>query len=50
MASSSKARSEKRAAGDSLIDARDIHVHDAAGADIQVAHFAVAHLPFGQAD
>ncbi len=36
--------------GDQKIDARDVHVHDAAGADIHVAHFAVAHLAFGQAD
>ena len=41
---------EKFAAGDELVDARDVHVHDAARAHIQVAHFAIAHLPFGQAD
>ncbi len=41
---------EKFAAGDELIDARDVHLHDAARADIHVAHFAIAHLPFGQAD
>ena len=28
--------------------AGDVHVHDAPGADIHVAHFAVAHLAFGQ--
>ena len=28
----------------------DIHVDDAAGADVEVADFAVAHLPVGQAD
>ena len=38
------------AAGDELVNARDVHVHDAAGADIQVADFAIAHLSFGQAD
>ena len=32
------------------VDARDVHLHDAPGADVQVAHFAVAHLPVGQAD
>ena len=36
------------AAGDELVNARDVHVHDASGADIQVAHFAIAHLSFGQ--
>ena len=41
---------EEFAAGDQLVDARDVHLDDAAGADIQVAHFAIAHLPFGQAD
>ena len=38
------------AAGDELIDARAVHLHDAAGADIQMAHFAIAHLPVRQAD
>ena len=32
------------------VDARDVHLHNAAGADVQVAHFAVAHLPVRQAD
>ena len=41
---------EKCAARDELVDAGDVHLHDAAGANIQVAYFAVAHLPFGQAD
>src|SRR6266446_10124352 len=41
---------EERAAGDELIHARDVHADDAARADIEVAHFAVAHLSFGQAD
>ena len=38
------------AAGDELVNPRDVHLHDAPRADIQVAHFAVAHLSFGQAD
>ncbi len=41
---------EEFAARDQLIDARDVHLDDAPGADIQMAHFAIAHLPFGQAD
>ncbi len=41
---------EEFARGDHPIDARDIHINDAAGADVQMAHFAVAHLAFGQAD
>src|SRR5712691_508401 len=41
---------EERAAGDELVHARDVHVDDTARADIEVAHFAVAHLSFGQAD
>ena len=32
------------------IDAGDIHVHDAPSANIQMANFAVAHLPFRQPD
>ena len=32
------------------VDARDVHLHNAPGTDVQVAHFAVAHLPVGQAD
>jgi hypothetical protein len=40
----------KFAVGDELIDARAVHVDDAAGADIQVADFAVAHLSDGEAD
>src|SRR5579871_511640 len=35
---------------DQQVDARDIHVHDAPRADIQVPDFAVPHLPFGQSD
>ncbi len=41
---------EEFAAGDQCIDARDVHVHHATRSDIQMAHFAVAHLPIGQAD
>src|SRR5208283_1376417 len=36
--------------GDEEINAGDIHVHDAAGADVEVADFAVAHLAHGEAD
>ena len=36
--------------GDQRVDARDVHLHNAACADVQVADFAVAHLPVGQAD
>ncbi len=36
--------------GNQRVDARDVHLHNAAGADVQVADFAVAHLPVGQAD
>ena len=32
------------------VDAGDVHVHNAAGADVEVADFAVAHLSIGQAD
>jgi hypothetical protein len=32
------------------VNARDIHMHNAPGADIQMPDFAVAHLPFGQSD
>ena len=40
---------EELAVLDHQIDAGDVHVHDAAGADVEMADFAVAHLPFGQA-
>jgi hypothetical protein len=40
----------KFASGDELIDSCAVHVNDAAGADIQVADFAVAHLSDGKAD
>src|SRR5690349_9550336 len=32
------------------VDLGDVHVHDAAGSDVQVPDFAVAHLPGGQPD
>ena len=35
---------------DHLIDAGDVHVNDATGADVEMSDFAVAHLAFGQAD
>ncbi len=38
------------AGSDHRVDARDVHLHDAAGADVEVADFAVAHLPVGQSD
>lgn len=37
-------------AGDHIVDARDVHLDDTAGADTEVANLAVAHLAFGQAD
>ena len=40
----------KLAGGDELIDARAVHVDDAASADIQVADFAIAHLSDGKAN
>src|SRR5712671_1984154 len=36
--------------GDEQVNAGDVHVYDAAGADIEVADFAIAHLALGQAD
>ena len=41
---------EKLARGDHFVEASDVHVDDTSGANVQVAHFAVAHLPFGKAD
>ena len=41
---------EELARRDHQVDARDVHVDDAAGADVQMADFAVAHLAFGQSD
>ncbi len=38
------------AVGEKHFDARDVHLHDAAGADVEVADFGVAHLAFGEAD
>ena len=35
---------------DRLVDAREVLVNDAAGAQVEVADFAVAHLAGGQAD
>ncbi len=35
---------------DHVVDASDVHVDHAAGADVEMAHFAVAHLAIGQAD
>ena len=50
MASSEQRLALEFAAGDELVNAGDVHVHDAAGADIQMADFAIAHLSFGEAD
>src|SRR6266403_2402397 len=36
--------------GDEQVDAGDIHVYDAAGADVEVPDFTIAHLALGQAD
>src|SRR5580700_3207823 len=41
---------EEFARPNQIVDARDVHVHHAARADVQVAHFAIAHLAIGQAD
>jgi hypothetical protein len=38
------------AAGNELIDPRDVHLDDAAGPDVKMSHFAVAHLAFGKSD
>jgi hypothetical protein len=35
---------------DALINADDVLIHDAARTDVEMAHFAVAHLPHGQPD
>ncbi len=35
---------------DHHVQARDIHLNDTPGADVQVADLGVTHLPFGQAD
>ena len=36
--------------GDGLVDAGQLLVNDSARAEIEMAHFRVAHLPFGQSD
>ena len=41
---------EELAVLDHQIDAGDVHVHDASGAYVEMADFAVAHLPIRQAD
>ena len=41
---------EQLAVLDHQVDAGDIHVDDASGADVQVPDFAVAHLPVRQSD
>src|SRR5581483_1332114 len=40
---------EELAALDHHVNASNVHVHDASGADVQVTNFAVADLAFGQA-
>src|SRR5207244_453143 len=41
---------EELAVLDHQIDARDVHVNDAAGADVEMPDLAVSHLSFRQAD
>jgi hypothetical protein len=41
---------EELAVLDHQVDPGDVHVHDATGADVEVADLAVAHLAFRQAD
>src|SRR5271163_558267 len=41
---------EELAARDQRVDASNVHADDAARADIEMAHFAVAHLPVRQTD
>ena len=41
---------EELAVLDHELDARAVHVHDASGADVKVAHLAVAHLTVRQSD
>jgi hypothetical protein len=38
------------AGGNLGVNAGDVHLHDASGADVEVADFAVAHLSVGQSD
>ena len=40
---------EEAAVRNRPVDAGDVHAHNAPGAEVQVTHFAVAHLPVGQA-
>jgi hypothetical protein len=40
----------ERIVGNHHINAGNVHLHDAARANIHVPHFAVAHLPDGQTD
>src|ERR1700730_16319235 len=35
---------------DHQVDASDIHMDDAAGANVEMSDLAIAHLPFGQAN
>ena len=35
---------------DQRVNARNVHLHDASRADVQVAHFTVPHLSIGQPD
>ncbi len=41
---------EELAGGDGGVDAGDVHADDAAGAEVEVADFGVAHLAVGEAD
>src|SRR5580704_15484862 len=41
---------EKFASGDQAVDAGDVHAHDAPRSNVQMTHFAVAHLSVRQAD
>ena len=41
---------EEFAVGNHLVDTRDVHQNDASRADVEMAHFAVAHLPVRQSD
>ena len=42
--------SEEGAGGDGGVDASDVHMDDAAGTEVEVAYFTVAHLAVGKAD
>src|SRR4051812_48493329 len=41
---------EKFAVLDHQVDAGDVHVHNSAGADVEMPNLAVSHLSFGQSD